>query len=121
MLDRIDLCVQVEPVPIAEISRAPGGETTQVVARRVEAGRARQHARQGGLSNAEAGLEALAISPLARTLAEQAAERLHLSARGYTRLLRVARTIADLAACMEVERTHVAEALGYRHRFPGRG
>ena len=121
MLDRIDLCVQVQPVPIAEIARAPTGETTQVVAGRVEAGRARQHARQGGLSNAEAGLEALAVSALARMLAEQAAEKLHLSARGYTRLLRVARTIADLIGCIEVERTHVAEALGYRHRFPGRG
>ncbi|TLU72893.1 YifB family Mg chelatase-like AAA ATPase [Lichenicoccus roseus] len=121
MLDRIDLCVQVQPVPIAEIARAPTGETTQVVAGRVEAGRARQHARQGGLSNAEAGLEALAVSALARMLAEQAAEKLHLSARGYTRLLRVARTIADLIGCIEVERTHVAEALGYRHRFPGSG
>nr|WP_321984499.1 YifB family Mg chelatase-like AAA ATPase [uncultured Lichenicoccus sp.] len=121
MLDRIDLCVQVQPVPIAEIARAGTGETTGVVAARVEASRERQHARQGPIPNAEAGIEALDISGDARTLAEQAAERLHMSARGFTRLLRVARTIGDLVGCGEVSRTHVAEALGYRHRFPGRG
>ncbi len=120
MLDRIDLCVQVQPVPIAEIARAGTGESTRVVAERVEASRERQHARQGAVTNAEAGLEALVISPDARTLAEQAAERLHMSARGFTRLLRVSRTIGDLVGVAEVSRTHVAEALGYRHRFAGR-
>ncbi len=60
------------------------------------------------------------LQPEARTLAEQAAEKLRLSARGFTRVLRVARTIADLAAVPQVRRADVAEALAYRHRVPGR-
>jgi magnesium chelatase family protein len=56
----------------------------------------------------------------ARKLAEHAAERLGLSARGFTRVLRVARTIADLAGAATVRRQDVAEALAFRHRIPGR-
>ncbi len=51
---------------------------------------------------------------------EQAAEKLRLSARGFTRVLRVARTIADLARAPEVRRIDVGEALAFRHRIPGR-
>lgn len=58
----------------------------------------------------------LMLDAAARTLAEQAAERLHLSSRGFTRTLRVARSIADLAASATVQRSHVAEALAFRHR-----
>jgi magnesium chelatase family protein len=54
----------------------------------------------------------------ARALAETAAEKLGLSARGFTRLLRVSQTIADLARAEVVARIHVAEALAYRHRSP---
>lgn len=57
----------------------------------------------------------------ARSLSEQAADRLQLSARGFTRLLRVSRTIADLEDVDTVQRPHVAEALGYRHRAVVRG
>jgi magnesium chelatase family protein len=51
---------------------------------------------------------------------EQAMEKLRLSPRGYTRIMRVARTIADLAGAEVVARVHVAEALAFRHRTPGR-
>ena len=56
----------------------------------------------------------------ARALAERAAEKLRLSARGFTRVLRVGRTIADLARSAPVRRVDIAEALAFRHRVPGR-
>ena len=76
---------------------------------------------RGTATNAEAEIGAIELQPEARALAEQAADRLRLSARGFTRVLRVARTVADLAQAKEVRRSDVAEALAYRHRVPGRG
>jgi magnesium chelatase family protein len=69
--------------------------------------------------NSEAELDRFTLAPEARALAETAAEKLGLSARGFTRLLRVSQTIADLARAEVVARVHVAEALAYRHRAPG--
>ena len=127
LLDRMDLTIEVLPVPAAELSRAPPGEPSTVVAARVRAARERQRARygpDGPRCNAAAEgavLErTLAAEPAARDLAEQAAERLRLSSRGFTRTLRVARTIADLAGSATVTRAHVAEALAFRQRGPGR-
>ena len=73
-----------------------------------------------GMIAAEVDGGRIALEPDARALAEQAAERLRLSARGFTRTIRVARSIADLAGIEAVRRIDVAEALAYRHRVPGR-
>jgi magnesium chelatase family protein len=118
LLDRIDLTIAVQPVSPAELSRAPAGEASALVAARVAAARERQRSR--GAINAEADPAKFAIDADARALAEHAAERLRLSPRGFTRALRVARSIADLAASEPIRRAHVAEALTYRHRMPGR-
>ena len=123
LLDRIDLTVEVQPIAPSDLSRAPPGEASAVVAARVAAARAAQRARygeEGPETNAEADAMKLDMQPEARALAEQAADRLRLSARGYTRTLRVARSIADLAGAEVIRRQDVAEALAFRHRMPGR-
>jgi magnesium chelatase family protein len=119
VLDRIDLTVEVQPATAAELARAPAGEPSAVVAARVAGARAAQRMRGEG-NNAEVGGTDVEMTPEAHALAEQAMDRLRLSPRGYTRVLRVGRTIADLAGAGAVQRVHVAEALAFRHRMPGR-
>ncbi len=123
LLDRIDLTIEVQPIPPTELSRAPAGESTSVVASRVRFARETQLKRYGESgpgTNAEAEPSAFRLENDARELAEMAAEKLRLSARGFTRVLRVGQTIADLAGNPVIERMHVAEALAFRHRIPGR-
>jgi magnesium chelatase family protein len=123
LLDRIDMVVNIHPTSPTELSRAPQGEASAAVAARIAHARQIQRDRSGvdgPTTNAEADLDRIALEPEARALAEQAAERLRLSSRGFTRVLRVARSIADLAHEGLVRRTDVAEALAYRHRIPGR-
>ena len=122
LLDRIDLTVAVQPVPPSELSRAPAGEASAIVAGRIAQARARQRERANGAAttNAEVDIGALVLAAEARELAERAADKLRLSARGYTRTLRVARSIADLAGAEPIRRVDVAEALAFRHRMPGR-
>ncbi|MCX7384166.1 MAG: ATP-binding protein, partial [Alphaproteobacteria bacterium] len=123
LLDRIDLTVEVQPMPPSELSRAPPGEASAAVAARVAAAREAQRARygpDGPASNAEADVKHLPLRPEAAEFAERAADKLGQTARGYTRMLRVARTIADLAQSPLIRRQDVAEALAYRHRMPGR-
>jgi magnesium chelatase family protein len=123
LLDRIDIVVEVQPVPPSDLSRAPPGETTATVAARIADARARQRTRAGDAgpaTNAEADAMRFPLAEEARQLADQAADRLRLSARGYTRTLRVARSIADLAGADIIARSHIAEALAFRHRMPGR-
>jgi magnesium chelatase family protein len=121
LLDRIDLHVEVDPVSAADLHLPPAAEGSAEVARRVAAARA-VHATRGVRSNAE--LEGEVLERFAtpdepgRNLLLQAAEAMRLSARGYTRMLRVARTIADLAGAAQVSRIHVAEALSYRRQAP---
>lgn len=117
LLDRIDMIVEMSPIPARELMRAEPGEPSATVAERVA--RAAQAAgRRGGLCNAEAPLGELrrSSSGEALTLLEQAADRLQLSSRGVLRALRVARTIADLAGEPLIQRRHLAEALAYRNR-----
>jgi len=123
LLDRIDVTVHVQPIPPTELSRAPPGEASAAVATRVAMARSAQCARygEGGpATNAEAELGEIELQPEARALAETVADKLRLSARGFTRVLRVGRTIADLAGVAQVRRADVAEALAYRPRIPGR-
>jgi magnesium chelatase family protein len=117
LLDRIDLTLEVQPVTPTELSRAPAGESSAVVAARVLRARGMQLQRDdGAATNAEADPHQMKLADDARALAERAAEKLNLSARGFTRTLRVARTIADLGSCHTILRAHVAEALSYRGR-----
>jgi len=123
LLDRIDLTVEVQPVAPAELSRAPSGEASAAVAGRIGEARNTQRGRygeDGPPTNAEADIKDLSLVPEARLLAEHAADKLRLSPRGYTRALRVARSIADLAGAATIRRQDVAEALAFRHRIPGR-
>ena len=125
MLDRIDLHVEVDPVSAADLALPPSAEGSAEVAARVARARAVQAGRQaetGARTNAELDGDALerfaAPDEAGRALLLQAAEAMRLSARGYTRMLRVARTIADLAGAPRTGRIHVAEALSYRRQPP---
>lgn len=125
LLDRIDLHIEVDPVAAADLALPPPAEGSAEVAARVARARAVQTRRLEGLpfrTNAELAGDALEAhatpDEAGRKLLMQAAEVMRLSARGYTRILRVARTIADLAGAEQVGRIHLAEALSYRRQAP---
>jgi magnesium chelatase family protein len=125
LLDRIDLHVEVESVSAADLVLPPPAEGSAQVAARVASARDVQTARlEGTPMRTNAQLDGKMLEKHAtpdepgRKLLAQAAEAMRLSARGYTRMLRVARTIADLAGVETVGRIHVAEALSYRRVAP---
>src|SRR5262245_60022764 len=124
LLDRIDLQIEVPAVSAADLVLPAPSEGSAEVRARVLVARERQRARYSALgakgvrTNAECSgrmLEEVAMPDEAGVaLLRQASETLHLSARGFHRVLRVARTLADLDAADKVARVHVAEALSYR-------
>jgi magnesium chelatase family protein len=122
LMDRFDLRVEVPPVGFADLDLPPSGDTSAIVAARVRAARARQAARfrDHPSLRVNADMEGRLLEETAapdaegRALLTKVAERFGLSARGYHRVLRVARTIADLDGSDRVARPHVAEAVSYR-------
>ena len=122
LMDRFDLRVEVPPVGFQDLDLPPSGDTSAQVAARVANARAVQTARFGGTSHVR--VNADAEGPLldeiatpdteGRAFLNKVAERFGLSARGYHRVLRVARTIADLDGADTVRHPHIAEAVSYR-------
>lgn len=122
LLDRLDLLVEVPVLPPSQLAAQAGGESSASVAARVAQARAFALQRQG-CTNARLGPRQIdahaAAEAAAMALLQQAATRLGWSSRGYHRVLKVARTIADLAASPTISSTHMAEALQLRRGLPG--
>ena len=123
LLDRMDLTIEVLPVPPAELARAPTGGTTEVVAARIPrranaSARATASMAHAATPSPRARRWNARCWPMRRRACWRSRRRTGCGfrARGYTRTLRVARTIADLVGSEAVQRAHVAEALAFRHR-----
>ncbi len=130
LLDRIDIHVEVPRVDYEKLSTDRMGEASELIRMRVEAARDRQRSRfkddttkQNGrestlTNNADMHVSEIRknckLDELGQNLMRSAMAQLQLSARGYHRVLKLARTIADLAGCDEIKSVHLAEALQYR-------
>jgi magnesium chelatase family protein len=121
LLDRIDLQINVPRLEYEEMTGQKDGESSTLIRQRVEAARQRQLRRFKGSNitcnaamNTRVLRDSLHLHPAGEQMMQMAFHRLHLSARAYERILKVARTIADLAGNDQVLSQHVAEALSYR-------
>ncbi|MDE0590347.1 YifB family Mg chelatase-like AAA ATPase [Halocynthiibacter sp. C4] len=122
LMDRFDLRIELPPMAYSDLDLPASGETSFEIAKRVRAAREIQEARYEGLTaiNQNADIEGKLLEDVAtpdsesRAFLEQISDRFGLSARGYHRILRVARTIADLDQSEMVRKPHVAEAVSYR-------
>ena len=123
LMDRIDIQVEVQSVPFEEIADAPKGEPSSVIRQRVIKARKIQEERFAGLDgiycNAQMNSSLLrkysVPSENGNKMLRTAMNRLNLSARAYDRILKVARTIADLDGSENIQDNHIAEAIGYRN------
>ena len=119
LLDRIDIFIEVPALEFDELAvKESKEESSAEIRQRVNAARQLQVAREGGVCNAQLGPEELkrycALREDCQAMMKSAFERLGLTARSYDRILRVARTIADLDGAADIELPHLAEALQYR-------
>lgn len=122
LLDRIDIHIEVTPVPFEKLSDERRGESSIVIRERVTRARKTQSERFSELEkvhyNAQMGVKQIReyckLEPSSLQLLKTAMEKLNLSARAYDRILKVARTIADLEASGEIKGNHISEAIQYR-------
>jgi magnesium chelatase family protein len=120
MLDRIDIIIEVPSVPFEDLRRRSEAETSYAVRQRVNAARAIQNLRYGtsGMCNSRMGPEEMRrycmLDAESSQLMKDAFEMMGLTARSYDRILRVARTIADLDGANQIQAHHIAEAIQYR-------
>ena len=121
MLDRIDIHIDVPPVKHRELSGEPSGEQSATIRERVQRARRIQQERfrrSKAYCNAHMSTRQIRkhcqVDGEAKSLLEMAMERLGLSARAYDRILKVARTIADIEEVEQIQAAHIAEAIQYR-------
>ncbi|MCW9042158.1 MAG: YifB family Mg chelatase-like AAA ATPase [Pseudopelagicola sp.] len=122
LMDRFDLRLEIPPVSFQDLDLPANGESSVTIAARVGAARDIQSARYANLSGirANADIQGAVLEEIAapdaegRVFLNKVAEKMALSARGYHRILRVARTIADLDGAAQIRRPHIAEAVSFR-------
>jgi magnesium chelatase family protein len=121
LLDRIDLHVEVTPVKLEELSSERKAEKSDAIRERVILARMKQQERfkegtvhSNAMMNTQKTREVCKLKPEGHSLLNKAMERLGLSARAYERILRVARTIADLEGSDDIKLEHLGEAIQYR-------